>query len=103
MAWYAVMGVLAAFGLLCAVWVIIGLFLPASGTVAVMCDGSERTLIRRYYWLRELGLTRCCLVLLDSKLSVHYQQRVMAACKDIEFLSLAQWCDRCGEARKELV
>ncbi len=103
MLWYVCMGVLAAFGLLCAIWVILGLFLPRAGTVAILCDGTEKTLVRRYFWLRELGLIRCRLILLDSRLPAAFRQQIMEKCKDIEFLTLAQWLDRRNEERSEIV
>lgn len=76
MFWYVLFGFLAAFGLLCAIWVLFGLILPVKVKcdVAVVCrEGSEIAVIRRFCRLRELGLTRSNLTVLDSKLSVRQQ------------------------------
>lgn len=102
MIWYVIFGVFAAFGVLCALWVSFGGLLTRVGTVAILCDGSEVALVRRYYWLRELGLTKCRLVLLDSQLPQQRQQRIREKCRDIEFCTLAQWRAGQDERREEL-
>ena len=70
MAALIVLAVLAAFGSLCALWVVLGLLLPRqTGMAAVLIcygDGSEEPSIRRYLWLYDLGILRFPLILVDS-------------------------------------
>lgn len=70
MAALIVLAVLAAFGVLCALWVLFGLLLPRqSGMAAVLlCHGDpgEEPLVRRYLWLYDLGLLRFPLILVDG-------------------------------------
>ncbi|MBE6923766.1 MAG: hypothetical protein E7466_00805 [Ruminococcaceae bacterium] len=73
MATWIVIGVLAAFGALCILWVLFGFLLPGQrGSVTVyLCRGGEQEepLIRRHRWLRDLGLTHSPLIGLDAGLS----------------------------------
>lgn len=105
MIWYVMIGVFAAFGVLCALWVLLGVFLPGSRgcAAAVLCPPEqEEILLRRYLWLRELGLTRCRLILLDSHLPEEKQQRIMEKYRDVEFCTLAQWRAGLEQERKEI-
>lgn len=66
MAGYIFVGALAAFGLVCAVWVLCGLVQPKQGKGTLCFIGTGAlTVARRYIWLREMGLIHCPLVLLD--------------------------------------
>ncbi len=101
MIWYVIFGVFAAFGALCALWVFFGVFLPGSRgcTAVVLCKpGQEEAVLRRYHWLRELGLARCRLILLDSHLPPEKQQFIMEKYRGVEFTTLAQW--RTGEEQE---
>ena len=60
---FIVLGALAAFGLVCALWVLIGLLLPRRGGRVVYLGDDPLTAARRYLWLREMGLVRSRLVL----------------------------------------
>lgn len=68
---YAVIGMLAAFGLLCALWVSFGALLPGSGKTVIYCICAKENapaVHRRWRWLRELGLIRGRMVILcDGK------------------------------------
>ena len=69
---WIVLVVLAAFGLLCALWACLGFLLPGqSGVVMVYrCRGeSVDALVRRYRWMRDLGLIRCPLLIVDEGMS----------------------------------
>jgi len=70
MAWYCILGALAAFGLLCGVWVVFGWLLSGGTGGAVVClpcgNGQEALFLRRCRWLRELGLLRCPVLLVDT-------------------------------------
>lgn len=63
MAGYVVLALFAAFGLLSAVWAVLGWLLPAGEGMAVVCLGTpDEGVISRYRWLRSLGLLRCPLL-----------------------------------------
>lgn len=70
---WIVIGMLAAFGALCALWALSGFLLPHQdgGVTVCVCrgDGKEEPLIHRYRWLQGMGLIHCPLILLDGGLS----------------------------------
>lgn len=79
MFWHFLMGFLAAFGALCAIWVLFGLVIPGSVRchVAVCCPkGREIAVIRRFCRLRELGLIHSELTVLDSGLNRKQQHYI---------------------------
>lgn len=54
---YFVLGTLAAFGLLCALWAAFGWLLPGLKGCALVCVGvPEPEILARSKWLREMGL-----------------------------------------------
>ena len=73
MAVWIVLGMLAAFGTLSALWALFGFLLPGQRGATVVClckDGkSEEPVLRRYQWLRNMGLVRCPLLLVDCVLN----------------------------------
>ena len=60
---FIVLGALAAFGLVCALWVLIGLLLPKRGGTVIWLGDDALTAAQRHLWLREMGLTRDQLIL----------------------------------------
>ena len=70
---YIVLGMLAAFGLVSALWTLYGFLLPAErggGLYAPARPGvTEDSFARRYLWLRELGLLREELTMVDFGIS----------------------------------
>ena len=69
MAALLVMCVLAAFGVLSILWAAFGFLLPGQRGVVMVCmdgRGKEEAVIRRYSWLRGLGLFRGPLVIIDQ-------------------------------------
>ena len=58
---FVLIGALAAFGLVCAVWVLAGLFVPREKGRLVYFGPDPVDFARRYLWLREMGLLRCTL------------------------------------------
>ena len=63
MVWYVVLGVLAAFGALGAVWAVLGWLLPGADGCALVCIGMPDEGIRsRYRWLYGVGLLHCPLI-----------------------------------------
>ncbi|MDD5863303.1 MAG: hypothetical protein PUD80_01520 [Firmicutes bacterium] len=73
MAGYIVMGTLAAFGLVSALWALYGLLLPPGRDGVLYAPAkpgaAEQSFARRYLWLRGLGLLRCSLIMVDLGLS----------------------------------
>lgn len=72
MFWYVMFGFFAAFGVFCALWALFGQLLPATTgcQVYVICPKEkEIPVLRRFCWLRELGMTRCELTVINSTLN----------------------------------
>ena len=73
MAGYIVIGALAAFGMLSAVWVLLGWMLPSGreGLLLYPAVAGEKVLsfAWRYLWLRGLGFLRCPMVMVDTDLA----------------------------------
>ena len=64
---YIVMGMLAAMGLLSALWVCFGWLIADTRQGAVVCVGWPREgLIARYRWLRDLGLLHCPMIIVTE-------------------------------------
>ena len=66
---YALMGMLAAFGFLCVLWAIAGWLLPGdkNGIAVFFCGqgGSRMSPLPRWRLLRQLGLLRCTVIVVD--------------------------------------
>ena len=63
MALWVILGMLAAFGLLSAVWTALGWLLPDGRGMALVCLGCpDEGIVSRYRWLRGAGLLRCPLL-----------------------------------------
>ena len=88
MAIWIVLSVLAAFGALCAVWALFGFLLPGQrGTVLVcLCrpGHGEEAVIRHYGWLRDLGLLRAPLLLIDGGLTEEERARLQKCRQGVE-------------------
>ncbi|MBO4937784.1 MAG: hypothetical protein J6C98_02120 [Oscillospiraceae bacterium] len=78
MGWYVLSGMLAAFGLFCCFWVILGSILPGSSGGVMLCPGGpgfpERCAVRRYVFLAEAGILRCPLLVVDMGLETRDRQ-----------------------------
>ena len=63
MGWYVLLGALAAYGALSALWAALGWLLPGmKGCVLVYLGRPGESICRRYRWLRGLGLMDCPLL-----------------------------------------
>ena len=96
MFWNVWIGLFAAVGALFFLWLLRGLFLPAAEAkeVAVYCAaGGEISLLRRYRWMRELGLSRCRLCLVGSKLSDEIQKQIREEMPGVRFCTPEQWLE----------
>lgn len=103
MFWYVFFGFFAAFGVLCALWVLFGQCLPASsGCQAAVCCPKEKVIpvLRRFCWLRELGLTRCELTVIDSGLNSAQQIYIRQRYPYIHFTTRQAWM---SDAREECI
>lgn len=88
MVWYVLLGVLAAFGLFCTFWVMLGWLLPGSRrcNLVLLCSPREEAaLLRRLLWLRELGLLRCGIWLSGRGLTSHQRHHIQLKYSTIEF------------------
>ena len=64
MAGYILLGTLAAFGALSALWALFGWLLPGGKGCALVCFGvPDDGILSRYRWLKGLGLLRCPLLI----------------------------------------
>ena len=92
MIWFVLLGFLAAFGLLSALWAIFGFLLPGSHRcgVVLLCEpDAEWLLLHRLLWLRQLGLLRCRIFLSGRGLT-EQQRRQLQQYNDIQFYDSAQ-------------
>ena len=94
MLWYVMIGFFAAVGALALLWLWIGLILSPfhREEVGIVCPpGREAALLRRYRWLRELGLVRCSIVLLDSPLPAHSRTELTQHYPGVTFAASEDW------------
>lgn len=89
------MGMLAAFGAFCALWVLLGNWLTKTDlTVAVQpTDASEEAAVRRLLWLQSLGLL-CGRVLILSEADGQHLQHLQTQFPTVEFLTKAQYLEQ---------
>ena len=96
MIWYAIVGFLAAFGALCVLWILLGAWLtgPASGRV-ILCPppGREEKAVRRWQWMRNLGLVKGALTVVCAQRPIHNSPGV-------EFVTLEQLCKQLEQERE---
>ena len=104
MFWNIWIGFLAAVGALLLLWLLWGAVVPMAAfrEVAVSCTlGGEYDLLRRYRWLRELGLCRCRLCLLDSQLPPEAQKQILEKYPGVRFCTPEQWLQEQTERLEE--
>lgn len=93
-----ILSVLAAFGVLCVLWAFLGWLLPGQRGVSMVyvCRGEEiEALLRRYRWLRDMGLVRGKLLIVDEGMT-EQQHRLLEGKHAIEICTRAQIVDRVG-------
>ncbi len=94
MIFYLCMGILAAVGGLFLLWLLIGCFLPTKrrGNVVVSCRAEDlHAVLRRYRWMRELGLTRFTLVIVNVGIPQEQIQSIQETYPGVQFLTKEQW------------
>lgn len=96
MAGYVILGTLAAFGTLCALWVISGWLLPLGRGAALVCLGvPEEGIFLRVRWLQRTGLMNSPLIIVAEE-PVKIQQSY-----GIEYCSPEQLIARLEQERKQ--
>lgn len=104
MAAWIVLCVLAAFGALSVLWALFGFLLPGQRGAAVVClcrpGGREEAVIRRYRWLRDLGLVRSPLLLVDCGLTEAEKSRLHK--QGVELCEMAELTARLEQERERL-
>ena len=89
MAGYLVLGVLAAFGLLCAAWAVFGWLLPGMKGCALVCMGAPgEEIVARYKLLRGMGLLDCPLLVVAEAES---ESADIEICSGEDLLSRLEW------------
>ena len=100
MIFYVIIGFFAAVGLLFLLWLLRGFFLPVSGphTVALYCRPEETVpLLRRYRWMRDLGLIHSRVILLESHHSPQQQSEITQNFPGVTFQTPEQWLEEIRE------
>ena len=73
MGWLICFAAMAFFGAVCIMWTLLGWFFPTEGQAWIFCEGNpgvqENGLIRRYFLLRDLGLIRWSMIVVDLGIS----------------------------------
>lgn len=88
MFWYVFLGFFGAFGVLCALWTVFGLFLPGSSAcrMTLQCPAKqELAALRRFSWLREMGMLRAHITVINSSLTKRQQRMITQKYPYIEF------------------
>lgn len=96
MGWYVLLGALAAYGALSALWASLGWLLPGLRGCALVYMGTPGEGVRRRYrWLRGLGLMDCPLLAVTEQT----QTEEMEVCSREKLLDRLAWeAERFGGA-----
>lgn len=99
---YIIIGFLAAFGALCALWVMFGAWLtaPAEGRIVIFpAPHQEEVALRRYLWLRSLSVLRGPVTVVTvAPLCPSLTDRIYW----VEFLTLEQYMLRLEQEREKI-
>ena len=101
---YVILGFLAAFGALCALWVLLGGWLTGcrGGDLIIRCaKGTELAALRRYRWLQGMGLVHSKLIVLDNGLPPLLRQELERRNPDVEFIVPEQLTARLKQGAEE--
>ena len=89
---FFLIGLLASFGALCALWVLVGSWLmdpPDENLVLIPTPGREEAVLRRYAWLRNLGFHKGRLTMVSDR-----AEDLSKAHPEVFFLTWAQFFAR---------
>ena len=90
---YFVIGTLAAFGLMSALWALFGWLLPDGRGCVLVCYGQpDEGILARAGWLRSLGLLKVPLLVVAERADLH--------CPDTEICSREELLPRLERERK---
>lgn len=105
MAVTVIMGALAAFGAFCGLWVLAGWLLTAGqgGITVLLCVGKWKPVpfVRRWCFLRELGLFRGELLLVDLGMTPGEKER-LENCRFVEICRLEELESRLELERNQI-
>lgn len=103
---YMVIGALAAFGLVCALWAVLGWLFADDTGAALVCvvrpGGAEEAVLRRYGWLRDLGIYRGPLILLGQDITPEEAEMLLRQEPGIEFCEPEELLSRLELEREKL-
>ena len=103
---WIILTVLAAFGGLCVLWALFGFLVPGQRGAALVCicrgDPREEQILRHYGWLRDLGLIRAPMVLVDGGLTEDDRLRLLRCRQDVELLTMEELPSRLEQERNKL-
>lgn len=106
MAWLIIIGTLAAWGVFCLLWTLLGWVLPGDdGGILLYLSTSRHSAdgaILRHHWLRGLGIIKGPLLLLESNFSPEEQAILHKKYPGIEFCSLEALNSRLELEREQL-
>jgi hypothetical protein len=84
-----ILGTLAAFGALCAVWTVLGWLLPGLKGCALVCMGTpEEEILTRYRLLQGMGLLDCPLLVVTD---TEEERTDIEICGGKDLLSRLEW------------
>ena len=98
MVWILCVAVMAVFGFLCMLWALLGWRIPGSREGILVCFATpgfpEQGFLRRYLFLRDLGLLECPLVVIDRGLSEPERRKLAQTRCGIELCGLGELSER---------
>ena len=98
MGWMLCVAVMASFGFLCMLWVLLGWRLSGHREGILVCFGTtgfpERGFLRRYLYLRDLGLFECPLIVVDAGLTEPERRKLEYTYRGIELCGLEELSER---------
>ena len=96
--WILCVAVMAAFGFLCMLWALLGWRMPESREGILVCFATpgfpERGFLRRYLFLRDIGLLDCPLLVVDRGLSAPERRKLEQLRWGIELCGLEDLSER---------
>lgn len=103
---WIILTVLAAFGLLCAGWALFGVFLRGQRGAAMVCicrgAEQEEQILRHCAWLRDLGLFRGPLLLVDAGMTPEARSRLLRWGRGGEICTIEELASRLEQERNRL-
>ncbi len=98
MGWILCIAVLASFGFLCMLWALLGWQLPGGREGVLVCFGTpgfpEQGMLRRYLFLRDLGLLESPMIVVDAGLSEPERRKLEQMHRGIELCPLESLSER---------